>query len=58
MKRKFFFIYLTVHVNGFIGANSGVKSVLISASFCIRLDKSTDELVLLESPAEPLLSHS
>lgn len=52
------FIYLTVHINGFIGANSGVKSALISASFCILLGKSTDELVLLESPAEPLLSHS
>lgn len=49
---------LTVHINGLIGAISGVTSVLLSVSICIRLDKSADELVLLESPAEPLLSHS
>lgn len=56
MKKK---TILTVHVNGFIGANSGVRSVvLVSISICIRLDKSAVELVLLESPAEPLLSHS
>jgi hypothetical protein len=48
----------TVHVSGLIGANSGTISILESVSTCIRLGKSTDELVLLESPAEPLLSHS
>lgn len=49
---------LTVHVSGFIEADSGTKSALVSASICIRLGNSSDELVLLESPAEPLLSHS